>query len=234
MHLFDHSGKRLEYIMNPSFDVNLRRNTWFGAWAEIAREKLRPRDFSGLTTDLDFPRNFFGVYGGTDFFAWLGIRGESWKGRSINFISPTVPRRGISHGGNITLLFKPIDKLQIDNTYILSRLRDAATGQNVFNSHIVLSKANYQINRELSVRFIGQYNATIAGNAMTSVIPTDKGFNADFLVTWLLHPGTAVYLGYNSNLQNPDPTFAGPGTAPNRFVNDGRQVFVKISYLFRY
>ncbi len=159
---------------------------------------------------------------------------EGWKGRAINFIGPTVPTRAFSQGGNITLQFKPIDKLQVDNSYILSRLRDAATEQNVFNSHIIRTKVNYQINRELSVRFIGQYNATLAGNPVVSVIGNDKGFNADFLVTWLLHPGTAVYVGYNSNLQNPDPSFSGPGAAPNRFVNDGKQVFVKVSYLFRY
>jgi hypothetical protein len=31
-----------------------------------------------------------------------------------------------------------------------------------------------------------------------------KSFNADFLITYLVHPGTAVYVGYNSDLQNLD------------------------------
>lgn len=238
MHQFDRSGKRLEYIVNPSFDINFRRNTWFGTWAEIAREKLRPRDFSSLTTDVDFPRNFGGIYGGSDFLAWLGIRGEYYMGHAINFIHPVVPSRAIERGGNVTLMFKPMDKLQVDNSYIIRRSRDAVTSQNVFNNHIVRSKVNYQINRELSLRFIGQYNATLAGNPATSTVPTDKGFNADFLVTYLLNPGTAVYVGYNSNLTNLDPNLAaGPNgdyLRTNRFINDGKQVFIKISYLFRY
>ena len=29
--------------------------------------------------------------------------------------------------------------------------------------------------------------------------------NFDVLFTYLLHPGTAVYVGYNSNLENIDP-----------------------------
>lgn len=78
-----------------------------------------------------------------------------------------------------------------------------------------------------------QYNAVLS-NRNYSDLTANKGFNGDVLVTWLLHPGTAVYVGYNSNLSNPDPTFNGPGAAPNRFINDGKQVFVKVSYLFRY
>jgi len=36
------------------------------------------------------------------------------------------------------------------------------------------------------------------------LLPTEKEFNADFLLTYLIHPGTAIYLGYNSDLQNLD------------------------------
>jgi hypothetical protein len=71
--------------------------------------------------------------------------------------------------------------------------------------------------------------------------------NFDVLFTYLLHPGTAVYVGYNSNLENVDPSLCvhlpgseqcdpnGPGLlrSPYRLTNDGRQLFIKISYLFR-
>jgi hypothetical protein len=40
----------------------------------------------------------------------------------------------------------------------------------------------------------------------------------------MLHPGTAVFVGYNGNYR-PDV---------ETFINDRRQVFVKVSYLFRY
>jgi hypothetical protein len=70
--------------------------------------------------------------------------------------------------------------------------------------------------------------------------------NFDVLFTYLLHPGTAVYVGYNSNLENVepglcihlpgseecDPNAGGLLRSPYRLTNDGRQLFVKISYLF--
>ena len=69
------------------------------------------------------------------------------------------------------------------------------------------------------------------------------------LFTYLLTPGTAIYAGYNSDLQNLDERLqrvcAGLPCAPgqgfdgllrtrNSFINDGRQIFIKLSYLFRY
>jgi hypothetical protein len=129
-----------------------------------------------------------------------------------------------------------MDKLQITNSYLLARLR-TLSGASIFDSHTIRSKWNYQYNRELSFRVIAQYSSVLSNPVYTSISPA-KGLNGDFLVTYLVHPGTAIYLGYNSNLQNPDPTFVSAGTppsvAPNRFVNDGRVAFIKVSYLFRY
>ena len=71
-------------------------------------------------------------------------------------------------------------------------------------------------------------------------LPTQKDFNADFLVTYLVHPGTAIYVGYNSDLQNLNvvpTTGVAPGTVtntPRGYLNDSRQWFVKVSYLFRF
>ena len=55
-----------------------------------------------------------------------------------------------------------------------------------------------------------------------------------------MHPGTAIYVGYNSDLQNlnrdlmQDPAgLAGLYTAKG-YINDSRQFFVKVSYQFRF
>jgi hypothetical protein len=144
---------------------------------------------------------------------------------------------GTSGYAQAGLNVRPAKGLSIANTYLLSRLRDKVTDANIFNAHIIRSKWNYQFNRELSLRFIGQYNATLS-NPLYTTLQNTKNFNADFLVTYMVHPGTAVYVGYNSNLQNLDPSLAntpdGLLRTRDRFLNDGRQVFVKISYLFRY
>ena len=62
-----------------------------------------------------------------------------------------------------------------------------------------------------------------------------EGFNADFLITYLVHPGTAIYVGYNSDLQNLNvqPNVGVVNTAKG-FLNDSRQFFVKVSYMFRF
>ncbi len=76
----------------------------------------------------------------------------------------------------------------------------------------------------------------LANPRYTSLSQT-KNFNADFLITYLIHPGTAFYLGYNSNLENLDPTAISNHTGivrNNGFINDGRTVYAKISYLLRF
>jgi hypothetical protein len=70
-------------------------------------------------------------------------------------------------------------------------------------------------------------------------LPRRKNANFDVLFTYLLHPQTALYVGYNSNLQNLDRALlynsnTGDFERAKHFMNDGRQVFVKLSYVFRY
>ena len=57
---------------------------------------------------------------------------------------------------------RPLKGLTIDNTYLMTRLRDVNTNANMFNNHIIRSKWNYQFTRELSLRIIGQYNAVLS------------------------------------------------------------------------
>lgn len=173
--------------------------------------------------------------------------------------------------GTATLTFRPMKPLKIENTYLFERLRateneylaalaqlppGSALGKGIFDNHIVRSKWNWQFTPELSLRVIMQYNSVLAntpGNSFTcafsgeqvfcpyTYLPTQKEFNADVLLTYLVHPGTAIYVGYNSDLQNLDhdlipgvpPTPAGLYTAKG-YMNDSRQLFVKVSYLFRF
>jgi hypothetical protein len=60
-----------------------------------------------------------------------------------------------------------------------------------------------ELTREFSARMIAEYNSLVS-NPLFTALPTRR-FNADFLVSDLLHPGTAIYVGYNSNLSRPGP-----------------------------
>jgi hypothetical protein len=150
---------------------------------------------------------------------------------------------------NLTL--RPMQPLKIENSYLYERLRanDATylfeqsrmpgIGRGILNDHILRSKWNWQFTPQLSVRVILQYNALLAGTpgvgSPYTYLPTEKRFNADFLITYLLHPGTAIYVGYNSDLQNLN-VVPGEGVfaTPKGYLNDSRQFFVKVSYLFRF
>ncbi len=148
-----------------------------------------------------------------------------------------VPEIGHEDQGNATLTFHASGRLRIDNNYLLEHLRERDAHLTAVTNHIFRSKWNYQFTRELSARVILQYTSVLSNPLISSLSPT-KNFNADFLITYLVHPGTAIYVGYNSNLQNLDrrlvPIPTGLLTTPDSFINDGRQFFVKASYLYRF
>jgi len=50
-----------------------------------------------------------------------------------------------------------------------------SNGPGIFDNHIIRSKWNYQFTREFSLRFIGQYTATLANQNFTS-LQTTKNF----------------------------------------------------------
>ena len=137
---------------------------------------------------------------------------------------------------NVSLILRPERHLRIANTYLLDRLTDRTTGASVFNNDIFRSEWGWQFNRKLSLRIIPQYTTVLANRPFTS-LATTKNFNADFLVTYLLNPFTAVYVGYNSNMDNLELL---TNTMPDQLIrtqgllNDGHQFFVKVAYLVRF
>ena len=245
---WDHKGNRLEWFTNANYRVLLQRQVFFGAFVNAGHELLRPVDFSALPGNQDYAHHHYGFFFQNGFSKRISANGEVGWGRDTNYDAPVGPPTPLppllapflakSGYAQIFLTLRPTGKLTVDNTYLLSRLRTLANGPGIFDNHIIRSKWNYQFTREFSLRFIGQYTSTLANPNLTS-LQTTKNFNADVLFTYLLHPGTAIYFGYNSNLQNLDPSLMfDPNGNLNRlrdgYINDGRQVFVKISYLFRF
>jgi hypothetical protein len=238
--MWDHSGTALDYFVFPGFRVDMTRNTYFNfhpfAYDDV---RLRPTlDFTGLTRVTSYPQPFWGIEGGTSWykqfdFTWFFVSGG---GVNYNPAAGRIPAIGHEDQGSFTLTFH-FGPLRIDNAYLLEHVRESKSNLTAVTNHIVRSKWNWQFTRELSARMVLQYTSVLSNPAISSLSPT-KNFNADFLITYLVHPGTAIYVGYNSNLQNLDrqliPTPTGLLTTRNDFINDGRQFFVKASYLFRF
>jgi len=242
---WDHNGTRLEWFTNVNWRFILSGSSDFGFYGNIGHERLRPVDFSTLTMNQDYAHYQRGFWYDFGYFKQVVLSAEMNWGQATNYdtsVGPPVEARANNISASATV--RPVPGLTVENTYLLTRLQDIHTGANIFNDHILRSKWNYQFTRALSLRVIGQYNSILssynAANpqlALSSLAPA-KNFNADVLLTYLVHPGTALYVGYNSNLQNlanpvtPDP-LGNLTRTPNHFINDGRQIFVKISYLFQ-
>jgi hypothetical protein len=223
-----HDGTRLDTTYNPALVFFLKGQSYLLLYPYTPfRERLRPTDFPALVQSQDYREHNSTVSFGTSYLPKLIVQGSYQWGERVNFVPPTnqIPVLASADLCNFSLSVRPITALKIDNTYLFDRLRDRNTGAAIFNNHIVRSRWNWQFNRELSLRVILQYTATLANPARTS-LDTMKRFNADFLITYLVHPGTAIYVGYNSDLQNLDPSTG--------YMNDSRQFFVKVSYLFRF
>jgi hypothetical protein len=213
----------------------------------------------------DYHEHASGASFQTGYFKKATIQASYYWGDSINFVAlptsinssrynqPFVAREDTAQA---SLIIRPFQPLKIENTYLFDRLRagDSAfmaaqaqfpgAGRGIFNDHILRSKWNWQFTPQLSVRVILQYNALLAGTpgvgSPYTYLPTSREFNADFLITYLVHPGTAIYVGYNSDLQNLNVVPAAPGSpgfvtnSARGYLNDSRQFFVKVSYLFRF
>ncbi len=204
-------------------------------------------DFAGLPSNHRYIQDQVGfVFKGSPLrFLTFNTKAFRQGGVLVDVPPGQLPRTGDETFVDETMSIKPSRRLQIDNTYILDRMLNGAAHHAAFNNHIIRSKWNYQFTPAWSLRVISQYNGLLANQAYSS-LTTVKNMNFDFLITYLPHPGTAVYVGYNSNLENLVPSLcaplagtvqcdpAGNGLVRSRyFINDGRQFFVKISYLFR-
>jgi hypothetical protein len=74
-------------------------------------------------------------------------------------------------------------------------------------------------------------------NPLLIDLERQKRVSGDVLLTYLVHPGTALYVGYTDRLENLG-LFPGYPPTVGRIgfpsTTTGRQFFAKISYLFRF
>jgi hypothetical protein len=244
---WDQRGTPVQHQLNGALLFNFRGNTSiFFPILTLESDTLRPQDFPGLPGNRKFIQDGIGVDLTTAPLRQLSFHLQAYRQGAINVVphAGEPPTEADETVGNATLSFKPASRLQIDNSYIADRVIYNRLGQAAFNNHVVRSKWNMQWSRELSFRLTVQYDSLLTNPAFTS-LTARKNANFDFLITYLLHPGTAIYLGYNSNLENVSPALCNrvggqciPGTEgilrnSTHLINNGRLFYIKMSYLFR-
>lgn len=244
---WDHEGRLEDWRVLPAFQVSFRRVTTL----QVTRD-----DRYELFEGHGFREHLTGLSAQTQWWAWLSVLGTFSWGTAVNYFPPAglPPFLATSRNGNVTLTVRPTPRFRLDEIYFYTRLGTRAgstppgqpSGVSIFNNHLLRTKLNYQFTRAFSLRTILDYNATLPNPALVDVqttlgsfpggplVPT-KRLAADFLLTYLVHPGTALYVGYTDGYEN---LVIGPnGQLQYRrtpTTSTGRQVFVKLSYLFRF
>ena len=225
--IYDHGGALTDWSVSPAFRLELPRNTTMSFTHNESFERFAGIDFRKSSNQASIS---------SQWQKWLHLSTSVEHGDRINY----YPAAGIQPFGakslntSFTLKLMPAPQMQIDETYLFTRL--AADGRGtVFNNHIWRTTINYQFTRDFSLRTIVDYNAVLPNGALVN-LERSKRLGLDVLFTYLLHPGTALYVGYTDNYENLryDPAVSPliqRGSFPDTSV--GRQIFAKFSYLLR-
>ncbi len=141
-------------------------------------------------------------------------------GRDIAYYQYT---KGDEISGYASLSLKPIDRLIIEPNFNYAQSTDIVTGGELFRQMIIRSRFRFQVNRELSLRFVLQYNQ------MRMPGYEGKTWEADPLLTYRLSSFSVFYLGSTSDIRYVPNMYDGK----DRWRLTDRQFFMKIQYLFQ-
>ena len=196
-----------------------------------------------LFATTPFQRNTTNVSFSSGALRWLSVWGLYSWGTAINYTpaAGVAPFLGSKQGTYASVTVRPSARLHVEQILLHEQLETMPGGvpvpkQPVFNTNIVRWKANLQITRSLALRGIVDYNQLESEPSLFSQLGSSR-LMGDVLVRYLLHPGTAVYVGFNNRYENliVDPRSPTPiDHAGLPAFPVGQQIFVKVSYLFRF
>ena len=232
-----HDGTPLDWRARPSVSFGFQRSTSLGAFVEAAQVTLRPGDAPNVAADVALRPDTWGINASTSPRPAWSASATVERGRAIN-LAPAgglPPSAGDHASARVTLALRPLTPLRIENTWLRTTL--GAGDRRAFGTGIVRSQWAWQFTREWSLRFIAQYESTRADAALSTITPR-RNLNADLLLTRLVNPWTALYVGFNGNAQDLALVqTASQGRLLRRtgvLASDGWQVFVKWSHLLQW
>lgn len=234
VYMEDMSGTKIYSQLGPQFDVQFDTTSFGVQWTDYA-EILLPGDFPNLFAAQNYKYDNWQVSFENNTLNTLEFEMSYRNGTTLNLVPPVgqLPNVADTNRYDVSMLWRPLDRLRINNTYFYTEL-ETQSGTDVFSNEIFRSNWNYQFTQELSLRFITQYDKTDAGPATRLV--DDENLNFDLLFRYVINPWSAFYVGYNSNQSNFDIIeMEGERelVMANDLRRDGDQFFVKFSYLFQ-
>jgi hypothetical protein len=222
--IWDHDRRMVNRERALGFRADLVGQTAIESWWNADEETLTSRDAAELTTPQRFARSQVMVSARTRAVSWLRLRTDIYRGERVHLtpVDGQLPATAAWRNSTTTITLQPVPALRVDGTHIFTGLR-APGGARLFSTHIARGQVNWQFTRELSARAIVQATVVDADRTRTRVAER-RTVNTDLLLTWRLNPWTAVFAGYNDNV---DDALTGG------LRRDARQAFVKLTWLFR-
>ncbi len=248
----DWRGRTQNWQSNTQGMLGLQRQTFVGAGVEFGYERVFESEF-GLIRSATRRGAFFGddsersahkreLYGfietspNKEIFA-LFVLSHTWgqldydlgagpdfprvsRAALLNPNNPLDPGAGNQLFIESVFRYQPTSAWQAQLNYNKVRLVRNDTGRTAFDDNIFSLRSTYQFTRDIFARLRLDYSTL-----STRLRP-------QFVVGWTPSPGTALYAGYNDDLNyngyNPFNRIFEPG-----FRSNGRTFFIKASYLFR-
>jgi hypothetical protein len=244
---FDHQGNRVYRYLSGDIPFLLARSTIIAPIGGVNSDTLGPQDGVALKSNRNFSENFGGLIIRSAPLPQLNFNFTYLRSGNVNYnpVAGAPPSELNQNDLQLLVTIQPFRSLTVDNTYLLDRDHSAANGASVYENQTLRTKLNYQFTRAFSARVIVEYDSVLVNPAETSLLRT-KQVSTEALLTWLPHPGTAIYIGYNNDLQNIGRTLCNRGVngmcdpdntivpRSSQYLNDGRQIFIKASYLLRF
>ncbi len=245
---WDHTGLGLDSVFHLSYQTVFARRTQAVAYLDVSNDRLRPSDYSALTHNIEYRSQTAGVDASTSPIPQFSLEVNAYAGQTVNYNPPVnQPPLPVNIQSALTTLeVKPITRLDLLTSYEIDRFRAPGATLIAYDNHQAIARWNLQMTNALAFRFTGIYEATLPDAQYTAQQNT-KDFFADVLLSYVPHPGTAVYLGYTSDAQNLNPGLCtrletGQCDPNGVFLNhtgdsllsDSRALYLKVSYLLRF
>ncbi len=236
---WDADGHSLDTFTDPEISWKWAGDSNLGVSYQYSKQTLTPEEFSGLLADTELTEATYEIEFSSDYFSLISFNLEYEFGQGVNFVPADgkppeeVDTKSIEAGFTL----RPLSQLRWDANYFYVTLDDQSGAGRIFDNEILRSRINWQFTRELSLRLIYQTETTDPDEGLTR-LETSKNRNTDLLLRYILNPWTALYLGYNSNESNFQiiETENGRQVIPTlkELNRDGKQYFLKFSYLFQF
>jgi len=229
----DASGRSLDWSVAPQVEWTWAGETELLLGYEHLEERLMPAEFDSLAAPRDFSQDRWKVEFGSDRWLRWGFDLAVVWGTRVNFVPPdgAEPELADLVETRASVLWRPVAPLRLDLFFVRTDLDDDEGATGIFSETLVRARANWQFTKELSLRLIADLKDLDPVAGKTS-LTDDERLTVDALVRYLWNPWQALYVGYTSN-ERDFQEFDDDTRSLVDSTDEGRQFFVKFSYLFQ-